>query len=481
MPTYLLHADYDRDGRVSQRPSEYALRARYPGAILIANLDLDAGRRSAAGTPILDKDLAHKGLHDGELAEIAVTVLAGTSATPDQGTIELDLANASRIRLLDGSGQVVLGAEIPTPGVSAYQLRLPLTFQTGRLPLRAEALTLPASPLSEASSAAGEPGGIRLHLLHSQPGGKQLRTEPVSLTVAPLIFPDPTCPAKWLYICTTDGNEPTVVDLDKALKDSRLRAELKLVEPKHHGGDTWLQDQFQIGYCYGARTAMPVVLHLPRLRRNTQLVPGGRNLAAWVMTNLPQRDRGLFQDFWNREVDFVDARGRIAKLSFLETGSLAAAVLRVQVAHTNAMKLETARLRALARYLAGETVDDPGVRVLSADPDKASKPKHPDKRAPRRDAGTSLRLWKWLAAGGSVAALATGGVFLWIDGDCIDQPNCIRLRDTKVQGFAAIGAGVALGGVATWLFIKDHRAHRRGGVAVVPGAGGVSVWAGWEF
>ena len=137
------------------------------------------------------------------------------------------------------------------------------------------------------------------------------------------------------------------------------------------------------------------------------------------------------------------------------------------------------RLRALARYLAGESVDDPGIRVLTSANDQAETGKRRKDRSPRTGKGT--RLWKWLAAGGGGAALVTGGVLLWMDGGCIDEPDCTRLRDTKLPGFAAVGAGVVLGVTATWLFLKDRRARRRSGVAVVPGRDGISVWAGWEF
>jgi hypothetical protein len=80
-----------------------------------------------------------------------------------------------------------------------------------------------------------------------------------------------------------------------------------------------------------------------------------------------------------------------------------------------------------------------------------------------------------------VGALGTGGALLWIDGDCVDAPACTRFRDTKAPGLAAAGAGLVLGGVAAWLFVKDHQERRRAGVAVAPRPGGVSVWTYWDF
>ena len=58
MPDYQLYADYDRDGRASGRPNEYALRQTRPGGILVANLDVDSRREprfaSAASSGQLD-------------------------------------------------------------------------------------------------------------------------------------------------------------------------------------------------------------------------------------------------------------------------------------------------------------------------------------------------------------------------------------------------------------------------------------------
>ena len=51
MATFELHADYDRDGRLTASAGEYALRSRAPGAILVPNLDIDARALPSTVTP----------------------------------------------------------------------------------------------------------------------------------------------------------------------------------------------------------------------------------------------------------------------------------------------------------------------------------------------------------------------------------------------------------------------------------------------
>ena len=86
----------------------------------------------------------------------------------------------------------------------------------------------------------------------------------------------------------------------------------------------------------------------------------------------------------------------------------------------------------------------------------------------------SQRGRKWLGAGlvvGGVAAIATGIVWLGIDnkGTCDAAPHgtCQHLYDTSLQGWLALGAGVALAGTGTGLLLwRGH--HQEVGVAVGP-------------
>lgn len=88
-------------------------------------------------------------------------------------------------------------------------------------------------------------------------------------------------------------------------------------------------------------------------------------------------------------------------------------------------------------------------------------------------AGGGFGAWKWAAAAGAVAAVAAGGVWVGIDGDCAKEaPSgaCMRDYGTQPQGIAAIGVGVALGVAAGLMFWSDgdSEADAAAGSAFVP-------------
>ena len=65
-------------------------------------------------------------------------------------------------------------------------------------------------------------------------------------------------------------------------------------------GDTWLQDQFQLALAVDdTATLQTLVVHLPRMRSNSQVVNSSDNLAAFVDNHFPSSSIGVFKDFWN--------------------------------------------------------------------------------------------------------------------------------------------------------------------------------------
>lgn len=336
MPTFELHADYDRDGRISGTSAEHHVRARYPGALLVANLDVDARVKQKAGKPVLDKDLEKKAKRDDQLAVLSVKIAAGTAASADLGFLSISERDGTFVRALDPSGKVVLGRAFSAPGVTEIITRLQLN---AAIDLRVEAVALWASPKEEFDSInVPDPGAMTIFLTHRRSDGSVINQDYVSLTITPILFPDPTLPAEEFYICTmsvrSDGspppNDPTVRDLDAALLASRVGVPVVKVPQKSHSGDTWLQDQFQVGYCYGTRDVLPVALHLPRLRSNHHVLPDVPNLAGWVTTHFPSSSRGLCHDLWERSFPFDDWQGRTHRLSFPDTAHLFALLVRVR-------------------------------------------------------------------------------------------------------------------------------------------------------
>jgi len=134
---------------------------------------------------------------------------------------------------------------------------------------------------------------------------------------------------------------------------------------------------------------------------------------------------------------------------------------------------------ALGRFLAGEdpsadlevvVQDGRPFEVAAAAPDRSSSP------------------WNWVATTGAAAALGTGIALVALDGTCRgEEPAgaaaCRDLWATAPAGWVSIGVGGALAITAGYLFWRDAQRAQQSDVqvAVVPSAGGVRVWAGFEF
>ena len=88
--------------------------------------------------------------------------------------------------------------------------------------------------------------------------------------------------------------------------------------------------------------------------------------------------------------------------------------------------------------------------------------------------------WKWLAAGGAAAGVATGAALVAAHGTptCepeLPQAQCPRERNTRVPGLIGLGVGAALGGVSGWMFYRDATSGRSAAVGAGPGAAGGSI------
>jgi PEGA domain len=76
------------------------------------------------------------------------------------------------------------------------------------------------------------------------------------------------------------------------------------------------------------------------------------------------------------------------------------------------------------------------------------------------DGGSAWGMWKWPTAIAAVGAVAVGGYWLSIDGDCSTDPEvsggeCELKYGTQGQGIAAVGVGAALGIAAGLMFWSD--------------------------
>jgi len=143
------------------------------------------------------------------------------------------------------------------------------------------------------------------------------------------------------------------------------------------------------------------------------------------------------------------------------------------------------RLRALARFLAGEEATaDIDVEIAG---DATVVPAIGAFGSTGRDEGRSGRWggWTWIAGGGAVAALATGAVLLALDGTCPDgskDPNCPDVYNNTAPGWLAVGGGVVLAGVTTYLILtRPKDAPARSAYIVPTGDGGAMAGFATRF
>ena len=341
MATYRLDADYDRDGRVSGRPDEHDVRLTGRGAILVANLDADARVLPAVvrpGRPVaVDATLTSKSAVDREPSDVRVV-----KAVPAGGSCPLVLrvnaTDATRLAVWEGNRRVL-------PARAGGEARFSLT---GPGALRFEAIDLAGAPPALSGLAPGQaatPGpGIQVRLDCDSAAGPQ---DAGQFTLAPLLFMDNGAQTRRVYICVVANarvasphlheNTPAVRDVAEALRS--LGVPLVTVPADVHGGDAWIQDQYQLGYLHGPAGWMYVVLHLPRTRADTSLALRDQNLSTLITSHFPARDVGVYDAFWHRELEVRAADGTRSRIAFADSDRVLTVMTRVFLAERRLLRL----------------------------------------------------------------------------------------------------------------------------------------------
>ncbi|WP_157245740.1 protein-arginine deiminase family protein [Nonomuraea typhae] len=334
MCAFRLHADYDRDGRVSGRPEEWAERGRDPGAVLRPNLDADTRRLPGAVTPAgparPDRELQVKTAGDDEPLRMQVQEV---TAAPGPLFVVLEGGDPRRIAVVDGTGvrirpkQTRTGARYPLPA-GPYPKQLAL-----------EAVDLAASPATNRLLGSGPPpppgARVVVRLERDAATGAVVEDEAV-VTLAPLVLIGNAGRLERLYMCDVrsaelsrplDDNGPAVADVRAAL--AQIGVPLTLIPDTVHGGDSWIQDQYQLGFTRTPDGVQRVLLHAPRTRADA-VRHGVPNLATLMAGHFLSKDLGVCQAFWDRELT-VPGGGGPVRMGFAESDLLLAVMNRVKL------------------------------------------------------------------------------------------------------------------------------------------------------
>jgi hypothetical protein len=165
-----------------------------------------------------------------------------------------------------------------------------------------------------------------------------------------------------------------------------------------------------------------------------------------------------------QEVD--GKRSIVGTVLSLDTGrSIRSGALAIEPVEPSAEKL-----RALARYLAGED-DADGMFALAVTGDGGGGATGPEDRGGARP----VRVWKWVALVGGVGGIAGGATLIAIHAPEAEGERDEVVRDTMVPGIITLSAGVALTGVGIYLFLRDRRDAREPRLTVTPTTGGATV------
>lgn len=351
-----LHADFDRDGRLTGSTDERAARLSHPGCIVVPNLDTDqrtlpgsvsgggaggadsvpGGRDSSSGAAALgdpspDFDLATAFARDDELVPLQVRVAAGSGAAPGETLVAQipGMLMHTRVRLSDSTGVIVphrLGQPDiyvlpPVPVSGVLELTLQVRTIAGASFGRLASLDTGFRPVDVADDRFDLVVGFQ------QADGTIVEEDRGHFSVAPAILDDCLAPATRVYVASVPGNEPSLADLRRAA----AAAGVPVVEIPHsvNSGDAWVQDQFQHAHLEGPSGFRELVLHLPRLASNAAVGPGVANLRAFVEGHFRSRNLGVYSGLWTRELPVSTATGGVARFTPLTLSEVLVAVSRV--------------------------------------------------------------------------------------------------------------------------------------------------------
>lgn len=317
-----LHADYDRDGRLTRNPAERDARLRWPGAVVVPNMDRDQRRLPSsvgnATMPQADYELTTARSGDDELVPLEVRVSQGALAPGESLVIHCSGVMHTRVRLSDSGGAIVPHR----PGAPELYV-LPTVPANGILRLTLQVRTIAGASFGRVSGLdlgyrhdPREETRFELTLMRVDSGGDLHAEDHGRFSVSPFILSDRLAPAYRLYMVNNGLNWPSFSDVWEAAR--RIRVPVIDVDWRYTDNDTWLQDQYQVSLMQGVNGFRELILHLPRLRHDNTINTITDNLEEFVNSHFRSKDIGLYRDLWDRVVPVRTANGTAARPTFRE-------------------------------------------------------------------------------------------------------------------------------------------------------------------
>lgn len=344
MPGIELHADFDRDGRITGSQVERLARRWWPGAIAVPNVDRDARRlppaRATRRPSILapDSELPAPGSRDDELVRLEVRVASGSLAPSDRLRIRCRTM-PGRLRFQTTDGEPVL-EHFSVAG----DFELPALPRSGTLALNLQVLR-PAGSSWQRDADLGvryrsdldEDSRFELAIVRVNADGLEFVEDGGCFTVAPVILADSTAPVARLYIVDSNSNLPSVSDVRDAAAAAGAR--LEVVQPTTAGMDVWIQDQYQVAQVQGVRGTRQLVWHLPRYRAPGMDAAMVDTLAEFVDSHFRSRNVGLDRSLRTRELVVPTVDGGERRLEHAEVGECASLAYEIRALATWIHKL----------------------------------------------------------------------------------------------------------------------------------------------
>lgn len=310
-----LHADYDRDGRLTATAAEYSRRMTAPGARIFPNLDRDGRALPAkveSGNAVEPDWQRASGIaQDKEPVPIRVVV----TPPDDPNTCTLFLRGegplGTFIRVRDDKLRLIQ----PDPRGRKTEFIVPIAGTS--VNLFVETITAGGT---WRTSLPNDPNPRRLELqLFCRRNGSSTLVDRGLFEVPQILVIDDLAPAERIYIAQADreDNVPSLRDVEREIAGTGVP--LVVIPESENFKDVWVQDQFQMAYCPTPNGPLRVLVHCPRVRANVYWVEKSLNLAMVVESHFRSTDLAIYDDLMDRLFPIRDVVGTAHSMSLIDS------------------------------------------------------------------------------------------------------------------------------------------------------------------